>query len=204
MNLTKKITKALLEATMYPNSGDEDVTTVYSDQDSLDTTLKDINTVKRQSGGDYDVSVVDEAVVGSATVEYLKDKEGEVPFTINGVTWEYVWGKYPNGKTDIAVYRKDQDMAYSYPWFRKEVLGDESYVDTMAENIGDDYESSSRGADKGEAGEEDYEELQKLKQQAMEENKNVVGKMTKGNLEKLIEAKVTPKKHIIKIGDIRK
>ena len=51
-------------------------------------------------------------------VEYLKPYEGEVPFRLNNEKWEYCWGKYPNGKTDVAVYRYGTDMAYDYNDFR--------------------------------------------------------------------------------------
>jgi hypothetical protein len=51
-------------------------------------------------------------------VEYLKPYEGEVPFMMGGTKWEYCWGRYPNGKTDVAVYRYSTDMAYDYDDFR--------------------------------------------------------------------------------------
>ena len=52
-------------------------------------------------------------------VEYLKAYEGEVPFMMNGEKWEYCWGVYPDGKSDIAVYRYRTDLAYNYNDFRE-------------------------------------------------------------------------------------
>lgn len=52
-------------------------------------------------------------------VEYYKEYKGEPVFTMGGRRWEICWGKYPNGKIDIAVYCYDTDMAYDYQDFRE-------------------------------------------------------------------------------------
>lgn len=55
----------------------------------------------------------------SPYVEYLKDMSGEEPFTIGDNKYQYVWAKYPSGKTDIGVYAFGQDLVYDYNAFRK-------------------------------------------------------------------------------------
>lgn len=55
-------------------------------------------------------------------VEFVRELKDETPFVINGVKWEFVIGKYPNGKNDIAVYRFDHDLAYDHDWFMSEVI----------------------------------------------------------------------------------
>jgi len=37
-------------------------------------------------------------------VEYYKEYKGEEPFMMKGQKYVYCWGKYPDGKVDIAVY----------------------------------------------------------------------------------------------------
>lgn len=56
---------------------------------------------------------------GLEYVEYVKDMNNEVPFTIGGKKYEYVMAKYPTGKIDIAVYAFAGDVVYSYNSFRK-------------------------------------------------------------------------------------
>lgn len=53
-------------------------------------------------------------------VEYNKEYEGEHPFELNGKKYVYCWGKYPNGKIDLAVYSFSNDIAYDYNDFRAE------------------------------------------------------------------------------------
>lgn len=48
------------------------------------------------------------------TVEYISDRNGEDPFTINDVKWQFVNAKYPDGKIDIGVYRYGHDLVYDY------------------------------------------------------------------------------------------
>jgi hypothetical protein len=83
--------------------------------------------------------------VNEEAVEYVSDMQGEEPFEIGGIKFQYVKGRYPDGKIDIAVYRPDHDIAYSFDWFRKEVLG-ESMIDddptSMA--LGVDHEGSMK------------------------------------------------------------
>ncbi len=56
-------------------------------------------------------------------VEYVNQRQGEQPFTLktgNGQEkFEYVNGKYPSGKVDIAVYAFRGDVTYGYHYFRK-------------------------------------------------------------------------------------
>ncbi len=56
-------------------------------------------------------------------VEYVGPRQGEEPFTLrtrNGQEkFEYCNGKYPSGKTDIAVYAYRGDVCYGYNYFRK-------------------------------------------------------------------------------------
>jgi len=81
----------------------------------------------------------------------------------------------------------------------------------------DEYDRTDR-ADEGmgtlevpddvEANENEYEEMQQLKQQAAEEeakrrNESVVGKIKKGELERVMEA-LKPKKKIIKVKELKK
>ena len=63
-----------------------------------------------------------------------------------------------------------------------------------------------------EANEKEYEEMQQLKQQAAEEeaeeeakrrNESVVGKIKKGELERVMES-LKPKKKIIKVKELKK
>lgn len=51
-------------------------------------------------------------------VQYYKEYKNEEPFIMNGEKWVYCWGKYPDGKIDIAVYRYGTDLAYDYSDFR--------------------------------------------------------------------------------------
>lgn len=52
-------------------------------------------------------------------VEYVGPMKGEEPFMMNGQKFEYCWGKYPNGKTDVAVYAYSGDMCYGYKAFKR-------------------------------------------------------------------------------------
>lgn len=66
---------------------------------------------------------LNEVVNGEYVVQFHSERNGEDPFIINGIKWQYVNGIYPNGKKDIAVYRFDHDLAYDFSWFHKEVIG---------------------------------------------------------------------------------
>ena len=52
-------------------------------------------------------------------VEYVKDKQGEKPFILQGKKFQYVWAKYPSGKIDIGVYAYAGDLVYGYKAFRE-------------------------------------------------------------------------------------
>jgi len=80
-------------------------------------------------------------------VEYLKDMDGEKPFMLGDIKWQYVWAKYPNGKHDIGVYRYGHDLVYGYKWFKDNIISKsgEDFHDNLqgmrpktdeAENVG--------------------------------------------------------------------
>jgi hypothetical protein len=52
-------------------------------------------------------------------VQYHKQMEGEEPFILGGIKWVFCWGKYPDNKVDVAVYRFSHDLAYYYDDFRE-------------------------------------------------------------------------------------
>lgn len=54
-------------------------------------------------------------------VQYVSDRKGEEPFMMHGEKWQFVNGKYPDGKVDIAVYRYGHDLAYDYKRWREEM-----------------------------------------------------------------------------------
>lgn len=70
------------------------------------------------------------------TVEYISDREGEKPFTMNDEKWQFVNAKYPNGKTDIGVYRFGQDVVYDYNRWREE-MGIDKNLNENKENLVD-------------------------------------------------------------------
>ena len=53
------------------------------------------------------------------TVEYHSERQGENPFELGGVKWQFVNAKYPDGKVDIGVYRFDHDLTYDYLKWRE-------------------------------------------------------------------------------------
>ena len=53
------------------------------------------------------------------TVEYVSDRQGEEPFEMGGIKWQFVNAKYPNGKIDIGVYRFGHDLVYDYSKWRE-------------------------------------------------------------------------------------
>ena len=77
---------------------------------------------------------VDEALSLHDTVEYLSDRKGEEPFTMNGEKWQFVNAKYPDGKTDIGVYRFGQDVVYDYNRWREE-MGIDKNLNENKENL---------------------------------------------------------------------
>jgi hypothetical protein len=72
-------------------------------------------------------------------VEYYKEYKDEVPFIMGGEKWVYCWGRYPDGKIDIAVYRYSTDMAYDYNDFREAMGIDESIKE---KNINENMENT--------------------------------------------------------------
>lgn len=75
------------------------------------------------------------------TVEYLSDRSGEEPFMQNGVKWQFVNAKYPDGKTDIGVYRFGHDLVYDYKRWHEEMGINEVVV---KEDIDNDTETENR------------------------------------------------------------
>lgn len=69
-------------------------------------------------------------------VEYYKEFRDETPFEMGGEKWVYCWGKYPDGKIDIAVYRYATDLAYDYNDFREAMGIDKNEnVKNLKENM---------------------------------------------------------------------
>ncbi len=68
-------------------------------------------------------------------VEYYKEMNYEEPFTLGGIKWVYCWGKYPDGKIDIAVYRFSHDLAYDYNDFREAMGIDKQIQKNINENM---------------------------------------------------------------------
>lgn len=69
---------------------------------------------------------IDEILSLHDAVEYVSDREGEEPFEMHGIKWQFVNAKYPDGKVDIGVYRFGQDVVYDYNRWREEMGIDES------------------------------------------------------------------------------
>lgn len=116
------------------------------------TDIKDMQVVKNNMKPDDKLYVIgnsetskvnEEKEINNNTlmiVEYYKDMEGETPFIVNGIKWMYVWGKYPNGKIDIAVYRFDHNLTYGYDWFKSFILNKQTNLLPKKE-IGEDINS---------------------------------------------------------------
>ena len=79
---------------------------------------------------------IDETLSLHDTVEYISDRKGEEPFTMNGEKWQFVNAKYPGGKTDIGVYRFGQDIVYDYNRWREE-MGINENLSENKENLVD-------------------------------------------------------------------
>ena len=89
------------------------------------------NNSKKHSNFDWDrvKKDIDKGTLGenidddADLVEYVSQRKGEEPFTLrtgNGQEkFEYVNGKYPSGKVDVAVYAFRGDIVYGYQYFRK-------------------------------------------------------------------------------------
>lgn len=68
-------------------------------------------------------------------VQYHSDRNGENPFNIHDIKWQYVNATYPDGKVDIGVYRYGHDMVYDYEWFMKNVANNVGSVDELVEDV---------------------------------------------------------------------
>ena len=66
------------------------------------------------------------------TVEYVSDMNGEDPFMLNGIKWQFVKAKYPDGKMDIGVYRFGHDLVYDYSKWKADMNINEN---SLNENI---------------------------------------------------------------------
>ena len=81
-------------------------------------------------------AIPDEDPNNPTYVEYLSQRQGEVPFMMGGTKWEYVNAKYPKGRKDIGVYSFAEDMVYSYDAFRSRfnINEDEGHDETDLSN----------------------------------------------------------------------
>lgn len=165
-------------------------------------------------------SDVNEAIDGSKVVQYDSQINGEEPFTINGVKWEYVNAIYPNGRKDIGVYRFDHDMTYDYNWFMDEIIGNIKKYDISDAGINKDTfhtegdDAVSRGISVGmnpEVEADKYEEYRELMAQlaSEEDNEQVVNennypRMTKKKLIETVTGKVSRNVlRTVKVKDIK-
>jgi len=98
---------------------------------------EDLEDVKDELDTDDTVKVVGEAVDGSEVVEYAGEMKGEKPFKFGDVVYQYVWANYPDGKKDIGIYVKSQDIVYSKDWFLTNVINpiQDRKTETLRENI---------------------------------------------------------------------
>lgn len=78
-------------------------------------------------------------------VEYVSDREGENPFELQGVKWQFVNAKYPDGKVDIGVYRFGHDVVYDYSRWREE-MGINEDTQTMIQSNGSSMSNKSTPA----------------------------------------------------------
>jgi len=84
--------------------------------------------------------------INEDVVEYDSDREGEEPFEMGGIKYQFVNAIYPDGKKDIGVYRYDHDLVYDYESWKelynikenKKVMENkiqEHHLDTTKEKI---------------------------------------------------------------------
>jgi len=83
-------------------------------------------------------ALINDGIDADGVIPFHSDRNGEEPFVINDITWEYVNADY-NGKVDIGVYRYGQDITYSYDWFNKNIL----------KSMGESTTTTSVGGDSG-------------------------------------------------------
>lgn len=134
-NITEKINPELLA-----KQTRDAVDAVKGELKSDDKTAIDF--IKGMSGSDS----VTESIDAPNVVQFKKEKPGEEKFVINGITWQYVWAVYPDGKSDIGVYRYGQDIVYAYDWFMKEIIGSLKPISELSE---DEHDVASRGIEYG-------------------------------------------------------
>ena len=83
---------------------------------------------------------IDEFLSLHDTVEYLSDRSGENVFEMGGDRWQFVNAKYPDGKTDIGVYRFGHNLVYDYKRWMEEFNINENNIkedmQTMIDNNG--------------------------------------------------------------------
>ena len=84
--------------------------------------VDDYDKVKDKVEDDDVIKLIDEVFDGNEVVEYVGEIGGEEPFRYGEYIYKYVWGKYPDGKVDVAVYVKEHDMAYTVEWFKANVI----------------------------------------------------------------------------------
>jgi hypothetical protein len=126
MNQKDKIRKILNEANVILN---KDQFKDMSDSGELedlpdDTTIRVDDKVTENENGEQ-----------SMYVEYMSDKPDEEPFEIDGVKYEYVWARYPDGKKDIGVYIYGQDLVYNINWFQDNILKKTSGVNEYDKGV---------------------------------------------------------------------
>lgn len=112
MRIKKREIQERIDPSVVANKASEIVDAVADELDSDDETAKSF--VKSMT--------MSENADTNHVVEYDSDKTGEEPFIINDTKWVYVWGRYPGGKKDIAVYRFGHDICYDYNWFQEVVI----------------------------------------------------------------------------------
>lgn len=86
----------------------------------------------KHSGGLNEQKPLNELSLHDA-VEYVSDRQGEDPFMLGGIKWQFVNAKYPDGKIDIGVYRFGHDVVYDYAAWRESM----NINETESSMIGD-------------------------------------------------------------------
>jgi hypothetical protein len=105
---------------------------------------KDVGASPEKVIGDIINDDLDEAIDSTGVIPYHSDRNGEEPFVIDGITWQYVNANY-DGRVDIGVYRRSQDITYSYDWFNKYVLKN----DAINRNNLEEMDSATAGGESG-------------------------------------------------------
>jgi len=132
MNMTKKelkkiIRESISEVISENDDGQHEVTDSENDDGQHEVTDSENDdgqhevTDSENDDGQHEVTENGRADGESPVdyVEYSKDIEGEPRFKMGNKDFQYVWAKYPNGKTDIGVYSFGEDRVYGYEFFRK-------------------------------------------------------------------------------------